>query len=287
MINNNGSIPATSNYVITSLQSLSFYAKILSQYPYITQGQQEHFLVFARILGLDGKTELDTDILRKFGDLITGHSIDHYFSHGSIYDRLAKTWKYLLNVQDNDVPQVITGRSSASSSPPSLNLDRLQAATKNSSLMFKTVIERNQSINNILLLLDISTVLLIIIIRSQAHEYTLGNILRRIQTITKDQIDIADLLSVESKVPKAGSDKPDTRAIRDATAHARSVITNDSNDFTVHFNNTEDGYIFQKTYSRKELLNFYEDYDRVTNIVSRLLNVRLLFSFLNLHFTID
>lgn len=238
-------------------------------------------------MGLDGKTELDTDILRKFGDLITGHSIDHYFSHGSIYDRLAKTWKYLLSVQDNDVPQVITGRSSASSSPPSLNLDRLQAATKNSSLMFKTVIERNQSINNILLLLDISTVLLIIIIRSQAHEYTLGNILRRIQTITKDQIDIADLLSVESKVPKAGSDKPDTRAIRDATAHARSVITNDSNDFTVHFNNTEDGYIFQKTYSRKELLNFYEDYDRVTNIVSRLLNVRLLYSFLNLHFTID
>lgn len=146
-------------------------------------------------MGLDGKTELDTDILRKFGDLITGHSIDHYFSHGSIYDRLAKTWKYLLSVQDNDVPQVITGRSSASSSPPSLNLDRLQAATKNSSLMFKTVIERNQSINNILLLLDISTVLLIIIIRSQAHEYTLGNILRRIQTITKDQIDIADLLS--------------------------------------------------------------------------------------------
>lgn len=124
--------------------------------------------IIQRILGLDGKTELDTDILRKFGDLITGHSIDHYFSHGSIYDRLAKTWKYLLSVQDNDVPQVITGRSSASSSPPSLNLDRLQAATKNSSLMFKTVIERNQSINNILLLLDISTVLLIIIIRSQA-----------------------------------------------------------------------------------------------------------------------
>ncbi|HKI08672.1 MAG TPA: hypothetical protein VKA09_09780 [Nitrososphaeraceae archaeon] len=133
-----------------------------------------------------------------------------------------------------------------------------------------------------------STVLLIIIIRSEAHEYTLGSILERIKSVTGDQIDIADLLSVENKVPKAGSFKPDTRAIRDATSHARFVIKNDpAGDFVIHFNNAEDGYAFQRIYSRKELLNFYQDYDRMTIITSRLLNVRLLYSFLNLYFAID
>jgi hypothetical protein len=298
MVNNNSAIPTTSNYVITSLKSLSLYATILSQYPYITQSQCKHFLIFAYDLenistkwqNGTGKclARSDIDILRKFGDLITGRSIDQYFSHDFIYHRLANTWKYLLNVQDNDVPQVVTGRSSTSSLPPSLNLDRLEAAKENSTLMINAVIERNKSNNNSLLLLDISTVLLIIIIRSEAHEYILGNILKRIKSVTRDQIDIADLLSVESKVPKTGSFKPDTRAIRDAASHARFVIKNDLNgDFAIHFNNTEDGYGFQRIYSRKELLNFYQDYDRMTIITSRLLNVRLLYSFLNLYFAID
>jgi len=47
MVNNNSAIPTTSNYVITSLKSLSLYATILSQYPYITQSQRKHFLIFA------------------------------------------------------------------------------------------------------------------------------------------------------------------------------------------------------------------------------------------------
>lgn len=127
----------------------------------------------------------------------------------------------MLKIQDNDVPEVITGRSSTPSSPQPLNLDKLRAAKENSNLMFEAVRKRTQSINNNLLLLDISTVLLTIIIRSEAHEYTLGNILRRLQAITRENTDVAELLSVECKVPKAESFKPDTRAIRDATAHVR------------------------------------------------------------------
>jgi succinate dehydrogenase flavin-adding protein (antitoxin of CptAB toxin-antitoxin module) len=294
---NNSAIPITSNYVISSFDSLSLYARIMSQYPYITQDQRRRLLISADNLENirtkwqrgSGKciSQVDIDILQKFGDLITSHSIDHYFSHNSIYERLEKTWRYLLKIQDNDVPEVITGRSSTPSSPQPLNLDKLQAAKENSNLMFEAVRKRTQSINNNLLLLDISTVLLTIIIRSEAHEYTLGNILRRLQAITRENIDVAELLSVERKVPKAESFKPDTRAIRDATAHARFDIISASGDFAVHFKNTEDGYAFERTYSRKELLDFYEDYDRMTLIVSRLLYLRLLHSFLNLHFRMD
>lgn len=79
-------------------------------------------------------------------------------------------------MQDIDVPEVITGRSSTPSSPQPLNLDKLREAKENSNLMFEAVRMRTQSINNNLLLLYISTVLLTIIIRSEAHEYTLGNI---------------------------------------------------------------------------------------------------------------
>jgi hypothetical protein len=201
---------------------------------------------------------------------------------------LAKIWVYLLNIPDNLVPEVVTGRPQTSSSAPSLNLDRLQAAKENSSLMIKAVIERNNSNNN-LLLLDIPTILLTIIMRSEAHEYTLGRILGRIQNITKDQVDVADLLSVESKVHKGnGVFKPDTRAIRDATVHARFVIKNDSmGDFAIHFNNTDDGYSFRRVYSREELLNLYQDYDRMTIITTRLLVIRSLYSFLNLYFLMD
>jgi|SRR5919109_4107341 hypothetical protein len=89
MVNNNSAIPTTSNYVVTSLQSLSLYATILSQYPYITQSQRKLFLIFAYNLenvGIKwqngtGKclSRADIDILRKFGDLITGRSIDRFF----------------------------------------------------------------------------------------------------------------------------------------------------------------------------------------------------------------
>lgn len=280
------------------MNSLSLYARSLSKYPYISHSQKRLFLIFVhdlentrnkwqsgvgRCLSRD-----DIGVLYKFGNLITGRSINHYLSHNSIYDRLAKIWVYLLNVPDNLVPDVVTGRSQiSSSSVPSLNLDRSQAAKENSSLMIKAVIERNNSNNN-LLLLDIPTILLTIIMRSEAHEYTLGKILGRIQKVTKDQVDIADLLSVESRVHKGNGVKPDTRAIRDATAHARFIIRRDYvGDFAIHFNNTDDGYSFQRVYSRKELLNFYQDYDRMTIITTRLLVIRLLYSFLNLYFLMD
>ena len=72
----------------------------------------------------------------------------------------------------------------------------MQAARNNSDLMFKTVIERNNTNRNYFPFLDISTILLAIIIGSEAHEYTVDKILLRIQIETGDQMDIPDLLSI-------------------------------------------------------------------------------------------
>jgi len=186
------------------------------------------------------------------------------------------------------VIEVAIGQFNNTVSLPSLGFDKIYTARENTNLIIDTVVERNNDNDNNLLILDIPTILLTIMIRSEAHEYTLGKILERTEEITKNQIDIPDLLSVVSKVPK-GQDKfkPDTRAIRDATAHAKFKIEKDSvGDFMIYFNNTDEGYLYQRTCSRKELLQFYQDYDRMTTIFTQLLSIRLLYSFLNLNFVL-
>jgi hypothetical protein len=102
---------------------------------------------------------------------------------------------------------------------------------------------------------------------------------------SKNSLDIPDLLSVTDKQAKRDEFKPDTRAIRDATAHAKFRIENNSTeDFIISFNNTDEGYSYQKIFSRKDLLGFYQDYDRMTIIHTRLLTIKLLYSLLNMHF---
>lgn len=185
---------------------------------------------------------------------------------------------------------VVTGQKPNSKVPlPSLDLDKIYVARENTNLMINTVVERNYSNNNSLLILDIPTILLTIIIRSEAHEYALNKILERIKEVTKNQIDIPDLLSVEAKVSKVNNGqlgyKPDTRAIRDATAHAKFKIESDpAGDFLIAFNNTDKKYSFQKSFSRRQLLQFYQDYDRMTVTYTRLLTVRSLHSFLSSNF---
>jgi hypothetical protein len=66
--------------------------------------------------------------------------------------------------------------------------------------MIEAVIERtHKNTNNNLLVLDFPAILLTIIIRSEAHEYTLQKILQRAASITKNSLDIPDLLSVTDK----------------------------------------------------------------------------------------
>jgi hypothetical protein len=291
--------PKESGYVIPTMNDLANYARLLSQYCHIAQGQQKVLLSYANELeNIRNKwakgrgrclSRTDIETLYNFGDLITGRSIERYFTHDSIYAKLSKFWSHIRNIPDSAVPEVVTGRSSADPPFPHIDFSKIQAAKSSSSLMIKTVFDRNNYGNNDFLLLDIPAILLTIIIRSEAHEYVLGKILQRAKDVTKDQIDIVDLLSVTHKELKEKSGRrlfgTDMRAIRDATAHAKFIIENDSSgDFTISFNNTERGYSFHKKYSRRELLYFYQDYDRMTIIYTRLLIIRTLCSFLSLYF---
>jgi hypothetical protein len=299
MAANNSMLPKASEYVITTMSDLAKYARLLSQYYHTTQGQQDVFLFFANELEktrnkwASGKgrclSQTDIEILFKFGDLLTSRSIDRYLSHDSIYDKLARFWSHIRKIPDGAAAEVITGRSGSGLPSTPLDFQKIHAAKASSSLMIKTVIDGNNSDRNDAPLLDLPAILLTIIIRSEAHEYVLGKILQRARNATKDLIDTADLLSVTCKEAKMKNGQPvfvtDMRALRDATAHARFIIENDSTgDFMIHFNNTGYGYSFHKTYSRKELLYFYQDYDRITIIYTRLLIIRTLYSYLNIFY---
>ena len=77
---NNSAIPITSNYVMSSFDSFSLYARIMSQYPVISEEQRRRLLISADNLENirtkwqreSGKciTQVNIDILQKFGDII-------------------------------------------------------------------------------------------------------------------------------------------------------------------------------------------------------------------------
>jgi hypothetical protein len=292
----NKSLPDTIvQYIITNIDRLASYARTLCQYHHITQDQQKYFLKSADDLdNLKNKwiegigkclSKSDLTILYDFGNLLTKNSINHYFISNRIYDRLAKFWFCIQDIPDDKSAEVILGQQATGLSLPS-SFDKIHAAKENTNLMIEAVIERtHKGTNNNLLVLDFPAILLTIIIRSEAHEYTLQKILQRAASITKNRLDIPDLLSVTDKQAKREEFKPDTRAIRDATAHAKFRIENNStDDFIISFNNTDEGYSYQKTFSRKDLLGFYQDYDRMITIHTRLLTIKLLYSLLNMHF---
>jgi hypothetical protein len=277
------------------MDELSSYARLLSKYQYITQEQQRLFLKSAddfesiknKWYNGEGKclSKSDMAALSYFGNLVTSKSIDRYFTSNSIYDRLPKFWSFIQYIPDNLVVEAVIGQHDLTVSLRSIGFDKIYTARENTNLMINTVIERNNIRKNDLFILDIPTILLTIMIRSEAHEYVLGKILGRVKEITKNQIDIPELLSVIGRVPKGNEYKPDTRAIRDATAHAKFKIESDfTGDFIISFNNTDEKYSFHQTFSRKALLKFYQDYDRMTSIYTQLLTLRLLYSFLNMNF---
>jgi hypothetical protein len=96
--------------------------------------------------------------------------------------------------------------------------------------------------------------------------------------------DIQEMCSVDSKVQKGNEWKSDTRAIRDAISHAYFTIEYSDKGFKIHFQNSEQGYNFDKSFTEKELLLFYQDYDRLIALQTLLLNSALTSDFLRRQF---
>lgn len=133
-------------------------------------------------------------------------------------------------------------------------------------------------------ILSLTSVLLALIIRVEAHEYEIENIVTNAKKHINLDYDIQEILSVDSKVQKGIGWKSDTRAIRDAIAHASFNITEVKEDYIIHFKNNEQGYNSDKSFTTKEMMLFYQDYDRLIAIQTLLLNSALITDFITKEF---
>jgi hypothetical protein len=129
-------------------------------------------------------------------------------------------------------------------------------------------------------ILSITSILLALIIRVESHEYEIQNMIAKAKKYVNLNYDIEEMLSVNSRIGKGNGWRSDTRAIRDAVSHAHFVINKRGNGYLIHFKNSEDGYNFDKTYTEKDMLLFYQDYDRAIAIQTLLLNSALITDFL-------
>src|SRR5215208_1316856 len=197
--------------------------------------------------------------------------IKSYFIDRGFLFRLEKFWKLrqdILNIE-NKTEDIILWRLDGKATSQN-TMDEIGQSIRRAGEVKKItepIVEAvlNQRPKNIL---AITGFLLALIIRVEAHEYEIKNMIRTAKKYTKINYDIEELLSVHSKVQKGDGWRSDARAIRDAVSHAHFTINNLSAGVTIHFKNTEEGYNFDRILSEKDILLFYQDYDR--SIASKL-----------------
>jgi hypothetical protein len=133
-------------------------------------------------------------------------------------------------------------------------------------------------------ILSIISMLLTLLIRVEAHEYEIEHMIAMAKNYVNLNYNIQEMCSVDLKVQKGNEWRSDTRAIRDAISHAHFTIEYSDKGFKIHFQNSEQGYNFDKSFTEKELLLFYQYYDRLIAVQTLLLNSALTSDFLRRQF---
>ncbi len=123
--------------------------------------------------------------------------------------------------------------------------------------------------------------------RVEGHEYLMNRILNEAKRAVNLDYDIEEMCSVQKKIQKGTEWRSDVRAIRDAYSHSQYVIRESNGDYEVAFDNNEGGYNFQKSFSRREFLLFYQDYDRLMAIQNTLFRAGLIYKLVDLQAQLD
>jgi len=138
--------------------------------------------------------------------------------------------------------------------------------------------------------LALGAILMVHIARVDTIEYALmhqlGDAVRRFKL--EGEFDPAEMCSVEGKVPRLVDGKSewrtDVRAIRDAAAHFKFRFEIAQNDWTVEFKNDGHGYQFERKFTRKELIRFFDQHTLLYKSQLVLLKLWMLLHVLTTHF---
>ena len=212
--------------------------------------------------------------------------INHYFKGQGFIDKLQAFWNLRQAIiSTGEATKIILwrfqteGLASSDLNEVSHSIMRAFQVTKTTGYIVQSILDNQQS--NIL---SLTSILLVLVIRVEAHEYEIEKMIIKAKKYTNLDFDIQEILSVTSKVAKGKAWRSDTRAIRDAISHAKFSITQIKNDHILNFNNKEQGYNFVKSFMKKEMLFFYQDYDRLIMIQTLLLNSALITDYISKEF---
>lgn len=293
--NSNLDLLGENNPFVLAMSQVNDDLSIFLKYPYLTSLQRDTIshhkdnlqqLVTTWSCGI-GKclNTYDCRAFKDLGDYISKEPFKNLFESTTIPDRLAELWTLIRQVPENKVFEVIMGQCINNFTPSSHVFKKTFDARSNTRIFIQMVLDRQNNKSNVDILCDIPALLLTILIRSEAHEFLIGEMLCRVEKEIGETVDIPNLLSIHGKVVKGSSFKPDTRALRDAIAHNHfKVNKTKEGDYIINFENYEMGWHFVKTFSRQDLLEFYLDFDTYYNFYRLLITLRLWEGFLMTNF---
>jgi undecaprenyl pyrophosphate synthase len=212
--------------------------------------------------------------------------VSHYFHRRGFFEKLQTFWNLRQAIIDTGkATNIIVWRcetedlTSSDLYEISNSIRRAFQVKKITDYIEQAILDNQQS-----KILSLTSILLALVIRVEAHEYEIENMIKKAKKYTKLNFDIQEILSVTSKVAKGDRWKSDSRAIRDAISHAKFSITQIKKGHILSFSNNEQGYNFVKNFTKSQMMLFYQDFDRLAVIQNLLLNSALITDFISKEF---
>jgi hypothetical protein len=154
---------------------------------------------------------------------------------------------------------------------------------KTSELILHSIIEKQKNQRGFDVL-TVASLLLILVGQRQSHVYYVFENLKKVQQITNTNYDIDEICSVDGKVTQNTKNVPDIVAIRNCISHFAFGIENDKGELFIDFHSNLIGFSIDKRYSDKQLLIYYQNYERLVGIFELFIRSAFLQAILLEHF---
>ncbi len=293
-MDSNRSLFGENTYVSNSISQCKGSLQLFCNHPTLSIDEKKKISEFITVLdelnekwleGIGPCLQVDDiSFIIDLGDFLSNKIFGKFVSSLTIPDRIIRMWQILLLIPDAKIFEVIMGQEVKEHIPNIPLFMRIQSAKNSTDQFIETIRQRKNEDDRERILTDISTILLTVMIRIETHEHIMFEMLDRASKVINKDIDMQDLFSINSKVKRGKEDRTDSRAIRDATAHAHfKVSANTTGDYIIKFENNDKGWKFNKEFSRQDLIIFYQDFDLLYGFYVRLISLKLLYGFLMTH----
>jgi hypothetical protein len=222
------------------------------------------------------------------------------FRHKDLSGKLAQLWNILNDIRSADPTQVVECVISAVEKkiPQRLSETKKNEFRDNYLQKFLLTSKKVNTVTDFIFehvksdmqtgsldVLSICGILISFVVNSQSHLYfAMENIKKALSVINKKD-DIEEIFSIESKVLQNTQIVTDIQAIRNAVSHGSFDIrfNYSQNEYIVDFESVLTGYQFNKSYTGRQLLLLYSDYDKLRDFQELLIRIAFLKATLRLY----